>query len=395
MSRFASLVRTARGTPSHKRGPPQSSANPRPVPARRGPRCFHFVMRRAECVLRAAIELDPPAPGRPGERTSLPEQAPQTRKDRKIHPSRQPKEPKKTQEAQTGIASVSPRFRLPFLSATAGFVAVETSLQPASTIAAWRWLQGRAVPHHLHTPPGSGSHTGHALDVHDPAAGLLREVQIRILPAQLDGLAIPDPGRLSRIIEQPQVEKLATIRHLRFPFIATWQDPSESRDSRRALAIGGVLLMRGVAQVDSVIIQAAAVLVVHDHPFRRVHDHPVHKTPPALAEGAGIERPAAPADRMPRVPAEPFVIGRIDRRTEPVDIDQRNQSSLLVLLLFRLDPRRKLPAHILRLDHAEPSRPLRPARADQQRLVPVLHVHGIPAVRAASVTAFVVHRRDL
>ena len=351
-------------------------------------------MRRAKCVLRTAIELDPPAPGRPGERTSLPEQASRTRKDRKINHSRQSKEPKKTREAQTGVASVSPRFRLlPFLSATAGLAAVETSLRPASAIAAWRRCPGRAVPHHLHTPPGSGSHPGHALDVHDPAAGLLREVQIRILPAQFNRLAIPDPGRLGRIVEDPQEQCLAAMPDLHAPLVPARRDAAKSRDSGCPPAIGAVLLMRGVAQVDPVVVQAAAVLMIDEHPFRRVHDHPVHETLLALAEGAGIARPATATDRMPGVHAEPFVIGRIDRGAQPVDIDQGNQPGLLVLLLFRLDPRRKLPAHILRLDHAEPSRPLRPARTDQQRLVPVLHVHGIPAVRTTAVTAFVVHIR--
>jgi hypothetical protein len=152
--------------------------------------------------------------------------------------------------------------------------------------------------------------------------------------------------------------------------------------------------MCGDAQIDPVVVQAAAVLVIDEHPFRRVQDHPVHEALLASDARAGVARPAAPADRAPDIPAEPFVISRINRGAQPVDIDQWNQPGLRVFLLFRVHPRRKLPAGALGLDSAEPSRPLLPARADQQRLAPVLHVHGIPAVGAAAVRKFVVHTRD-
>jgi len=170
-------------------------------------------------------------------------------------------------------------------------------------------------------------------------------------------------------------------------------DASEPRDAGSAIAVNRVLLVGGVSQIDPPIVQAAAVLVVHGHALRRVHDHPMHEAQLAADERAGIARPARTRG-VPLVFAEPFVVGRIDRRTEPVDIDQRDKPSRGIFFMLRDHARRKLPARVLRLDRAEPSRPLPPARADQQRLAVVVHRHGKPAVRATSC-AFIGHVHTL
>jgi hypothetical protein len=253
---------------------------------------------------------------------------------------------------------------------------------------------GRPVQHPAYAGRDRATHSRRAAQIHDPSPGLIGEVQTGEFPVQLDRLAVVGPGRLGRVVEQPDIKDPAPMPDPGLPLVSARIDAAEPRNTRIPRAIDAVLPPRGIAQIDPVIVQAIAVLVVHHHARRRVHDHPVHVAQPAMAACVRVERLAATGRRTPCVLAEPFIIRRIDQRTQPVHIDQRNGARLLPRPLLRPDPLPKRRTPLLGLDRGQPPPALVPIGADQQRLALVLDSHGEPAVAATALAAFIRHSRD-
>lgn|GEM_PF-6695700 len=211
---------------------------------------------------------------------------------------------------------------------------------------------------------------------------------------QLDRLAVVGPRRLRRIVEQPDIKDPAPVSDPGLPLVSARIDAAEPRNPGVPRAIGAVLSPRGVAQIDPMVVQAIAVLMVHYHARRRIHDHPVHVAQLALAACVRVERVAATGYGPPGAPAEPLIVRRIDQRAEPVHVDQRNGARLLPWPVLGPDPLPKRRTTLLRLHHRQSPPALVPIGADQQRLAPSLDRHGKPAVRTTALTGFVVHSRD-
>jgi hypothetical protein len=157
-----------------------------------------------------------------------------------------------------------------------------------------RWLLART----LELPPSAGAGRDPTLHVDVPDPVLLGKVQPGELAVQLKRFAVADPGRLGRIVVDAQRDGLALISEVRLPFRAVRADAAELRDPRTLPAVGAVLTDGPVAEVDPVVVQAVAVLVVHHFPWGRVHQHAVHVTgrAPWLGKGgaAGHAGPFVP-----------------------------------------------------------------------------------------------------
>jgi hypothetical protein len=239
---------------------------------------------------------------------------------------------------------------------------------------AWRRSHARAgrqgserrpAQHPPHAGHGRRAHSRLATEAHDPSPRLLGEVQTGEFPVQLDGLAIVGPRRLGRVVEYPEMKDPALMPDPRSPFVFARIDAAEPRNTAVPRAIDAVLSPRGITQIDPVVVQTIAVLMIHHHTRRWVHDHPVHETHLALAARVRVERLAATGRRPPRKSAEPFIIRRVDQRAQPVHIDQWDGVRLLHRPLLRPYPRPKRRAPLLGLDHGQPPATLLPIGADQ------------------------------
>jgi hypothetical protein len=252
---------------------------------------------------------------------------------------------------------------------------------------------GSAEQHPAYARHDRPAHPRRAAEIHDPSPGLLGEVQTGEFPVQFDRLAVVGPGRLGRIVEHSDTKRPALMPDLGLPLVSVRIDAAEPRNSGAVLAIDVVLPQRGMAEIDPMVVQAVAVLMVHHHALGWIRDHPVHEAQLALAVGARIERSATGAHRPPGVPAEPVIVRRIDQRTQPVHVHQRNEACPLPRPLRRPDPLPKSRAPLPRLDRRQPAPALLPIGADQQRPARLLDRHGKPAIAATALAAVISHGR--
>lgn len=124
----------------------------------------------------------------------------------------------------------------------------------------------------------------------------LREVQPGVLAKELEGLAVVGPGRLDLDIEPAHVPVVALVADVHHPFLLV-PVPAHAlvpRASALGPAVPGILAHRADPQVAPAVVQPIAIDVVHDHPFRRVHEEPVQGDVPTVVAAAGI-RPVAGA----------------------------------------------------------------------------------------------------
>ena len=133
------------------------------------------------------------------------------------------------------------------------------------------------------------------------------EVQASVLAAMLDRREVVGAGRVELLVEHAQPDALALVPEARVVLVRGLAVADALEAGFRVDVSGAVpLIFPGGAEAEVVtaVVQAVAVLVVHDHALGRIHDVAVHENVLIAHAAGGV--PAA--TEVPVVPAEPFVI---------------------------------------------------------------------------------------
>ena len=248
------------------------------------------------------------------------------------------------------------------------------------------------MPGHDQPRAGRAARDDRARQVHDPtpAADPVREVQVGVLPLQFVRLAVPRQRRLHGIVELAEPDDLALVLNASAVSsgLLIVPDAPETCGPAWGPMIAGILRPGAVPHVAFAIVQAVLIDMIDDHPFRRLHDDPMHQdTFAVLAPPDGIRGVFTPT-HAPFVLAQLLEILRVHERELP--LRQWDAAGPIVgRRPIRPDLHPRLRAEVatdaVGVDAARPPRRIRADRADHHPRPPGQRHPQPPVLRAFAI----------